>query len=82
MMKSKLLMIVNPLLFVRITSYNVCYTKLLRGGSNIIFRDQGFHGLVLSTSNLNQIKVLDDYRLQVEAGVTIEALTTASYNFV
>jgi len=53
----------------------------LGGGSNIIFRDQGFHGLVISTANLHHFDLLDNNLLRVGAGLSIDALTAATHQF-
>ena len=51
--------------------------KFLGGGTNILISDEGFRGAVIKTSNLNNIKMLDDNILYAEAGANLSS--TALY---
>ncbi len=48
---------------------------LLGGGANLLFRDEGFPGVVISTKHLTAIRAEADSLLRVEAGVSNTALT-------
>ncbi len=50
-------------------------TFILGGGSNVLFRDPGFQGLVLSTSRLDHLELLENHRVKVGAGLPVAALT-------
>lgn len=56
---------------------------LLGNGSNVLFEDDGYDGWIIQTAeNLKDIRLLDDNRVFVEAGVTNEELSDflASHN--
>ena len=49
--------------------------KLILGrGSNVLIADEGFSGIVLFTTGLNDIRQLDDTHFIVEAGVNLDRL--------
>lgn len=48
---------------------------LLGGGANLLFRDEGFPGVVISTKQLAAIRIEADQRVRVEAGVDNAAFT-------
>lgn len=50
---------------------------ILGGGSNILFNDQGFDGLVIRMTN-NQIKLVDKTSISSEAGATLADLVAFS----
>lgn len=54
---------------------------ILGRGSNIIFRDQGFHGLVLSTAKLNHFELLENNLIRVGAGLSVADLTALTLDF-
>jgi len=56
--------------FVRSTNIKVC---ILGGGTNIIFNNSYFDGVVISTKMLNKIKIIDK-NIYAESGVTIRIL--------
>lgn len=49
-------------------------TLVIGGGSNLLARDGGFRGVVISLRKLVRLERLDDYRVSAEAGVPIGAL--------
>ncbi len=40
-------------------------------GSNVIFRDEGFDGVIIKTSNINKIEFIDNNTVYVQAGVSL-----------
>ena len=56
--------------------HHVKYYVLGRG-SNVIFKDEGFDGVVIKTSNLQTIEFLKDNKVYVGAGVVLNALCKA-----
>ena len=52
-----------------------CKNKLpwyvLGNGSNVLVKDEGFHGVVISTKNLNSIELIDEYRIYAECGAVL-----------
>lgn len=53
---------------------------ILGGGSNVVFRDHGFRGLVLSTVEIKHLQPLDHARLKIGAGVLNHTITQATYD--
>ncbi|MCK5219253.1 UDP-N-acetylmuramate dehydrogenase [bacterium] len=51
---------------------------ILGGGSNLIFRDEGFDGIVISTQKLDSILIRPEGRVDVGAGLSNSALTAAT----
>ena len=47
---------------------------ILGKGSNVIFRDEGFDGVIVKTANLNKIEYLDDTTVYSGAGVQLSTL--------
>ena len=47
---------------------------ILGKGSNVIFRDEGFDGVVVKTANLNSIEYIDDTTVYAGAGVQLSTL--------
>ncbi len=59
----------------------LCYLKnnnikyfILGNGSNILFSDQGYRGVIVSLKNFKSIKKVDDLLIQVECGSTLSSL--------
>ena len=48
---------------------------LIGGGANLLFRDEGFPGVVISTANLTNIEPLDPTRIRLGAGLSNAAFT-------
>lgn len=46
---------------------------LVGGGSNILFPDEGYKGVIISTENLNQIRIQDEFVI-VQAGLPLPQL--------
>lgn len=46
-------------------------------GSNVIFRDEGFDGVVIKTSNLQKTEFLGDNKVYADAGVVLNVLCKA-----
>lgn len=49
--------------------------KIIGNGTNILFRDDGFRGLVISTKRINQIEKFGERGFLVSAGVPLGAIT-------
>ena len=43
-------------------------------GSNVIFRDEGFDGVIIKTANLNKIEFADENTVYVQSGVVLNVL--------
>lgn len=63
--------VIKLLGFVR--ENNIKY-YILGKGSNVIFRDEGFDGVVIKTANLNKIEYIDDTTVYAGAGVQLSTL--------
>ncbi len=46
-------------------------------GSNVIFRDEGFDGVIIKTANLNRIEFTDENTVYVQSGVVLNVLCKA-----
>ena len=46
-------------------------------GSNVIFKDCGFDGVVINTANMNKVEFIDDTTVYADAGVPLNALCKA-----
>lgn len=46
----------------------------------MLFRDQGFHGLVISTAKLDHLELLEGHRVMVGAGLPVADLTRFTLN--
>ena len=62
--------VVDLLKFLR--ENNIRY-YILGKGSNVIFRDSGFDGVIIKTANLNKVEYLDEYTVYAGAGVQLSA---------
>ena len=47
---------------------------ILGRGSNVIFKDSGFDGVIIKTVNLQQLKYLDENTVYVQSGVALNVL--------
>lgn len=62
----------NIIKFVK--EHNIKLT-VLGNGSNVLISDKGIKGITIITSNLNEIKILEDNTVICEAGATLQHLT-------
>ncbi|MBR2848505.1 MAG: UDP-N-acetylmuramate dehydrogenase [Clostridia bacterium] len=58
---------------LRLTKKHNVKTQVIGRGSNILIADAGFHGVIVSTSSMKQITVLENV-ITAEAGATLTAL--------
>jgi len=63
-------------LIIFLKQNNIRYYVIGRG-SNVIFRDEGFDGVVIKTSGLQQIEFLPDNKVYAGAGVVLNVLCKA-----
>ena len=49
-------------------------TFILGKGSNVLFSDKGFNGVIISTKNLNSIRLIGENFIYFEAGATVNEL--------
>ena len=47
---------------------------ILGRGSNVIFKDSGFDGVIIKTVNLQQVKYIDETTIYVQSGVALNVL--------
>ena len=52
---------------------------ILGNGSKMLVSDDGFHGMIILTSGLDQIKLLNNEMIFCEAGVPLSRLCTFAY---
>ena len=50
---------------------------ILGRGSNVIFKDEGFDGVIIKTANMQNIEFLEDNKVYADAGVVLNVLCKA-----